>query len=72
MTDVLAKYRLVLVTALLGGAAFVRAVKPEWVVPEDADLKTWADALLGSGSAVAWLTTYYFTSTTSGTLAETK
>jgi len=66
----LAQYRLILVTALIGVAAVVRVAFPDVVLPEDKDIQLWADGLLGTGSALAWVVTYYFTDTQKGTLKE--
>ena len=66
----LKQYRLLLVTAAIGLAAVARVARPDLVVPSDQELQTWLDAVLGSGSAVAWLLTYYFTDTQKGSLKE--
>lgn len=70
MTDVILRYRLVLVTALIAAAAVLRVARPEWVVPTDNELAAWADAVLAATAPIVWAYTYYKTDTSKNSFQE--
>lgn len=67
-SNLLTRYRLILVTALLSAAATVRVVWPDFVLPDDAALSSWVDAALAAAAPVVWLYTFYKTDTTKNSL----
>jgi hypothetical protein len=53
--NVFTRYRVVVVTAIIGVAGVLRVAKPEWLVPADEDIVLWVDAALVTLGPVAWL-----------------
>jgi len=66
----IARFRLILVTALIGVAAVVRVMYPDFVLPDDTALASWVDALLATVSPAIWAYTYYKTDTSVDSMSE--